>query len=1350
MKYPTIRIEGSILAADILDNIEKGEGITGQKEADFKIESGKVKDEIARAWADAQSYWSVFKRKREVFESETRQAGTSETRNQWMIPFIGLLGYKAEFSRSEEVMGKSYAISHRDPNLDGFPIHIMAFKDNLDVKRKDGGPRMSPHALVQEYLNLTEHLYAIVTNGLQIRLLRDSSRLIKLSFIEFDLERMMDEEHFADFAILYRLIHFTRMPVKQESSGESLIETYHSNSLESGSRIRNGLSKAVEKSILQFSNAFLQHPANDELRSWIENGDREQKTKEFYQWQLRLIYRLLFLMVIEERDLIYPKECDKKKKSIYYDYYSLNRLRRLSEKRYLADAKYSDYWNSIQNTFRIFESEKFGLPLGIKPLAGDLFSYNAVGQLNKCRLDNKVVLGCLKNLSLFKNEATEQIMRVNYASLNVEEFGSVYEGLLEYDPTIVLNNGKFSFDFKLGDGRSSSGSHYTPDELVQPLIKHSLDYIIQDKLKESNQEKALLSITVCDVACGSGHILLNAARRIATELAIVRTGEEQPSPSAFREALRDVIRNCIYGVDLNPLAVELCKVALWLEAHNPNEPLNFLDHHIKCGNAVVGLAHFKELDNGISNDAFVALSDEEKEKDAILEGKSGKHKAATWATVFKKKNAADRLNYERKQINAFEKSNLLNELKQFQEEYQKLVQLPETTPEEVEKKTSKYKKLLEGPKWYRLKQLADIQLAQFFIPKTATNKDAITTDAKYRQYLNSGIQIVDRGISTAIAKEKRFFHWFLEFPQVFNTGGFDCILGNPPFLGGSKISGNYGSDFLALLLSYYEDSKGRCDLVGYFFRRIFTIIRNSGFTGLISTNSIAQGDTRISTLFHIIENDGAINFAIKSIKWPGIAAVEVSLLSICKDSHIPKYIGNSKVEFINSYLDDFDENLKNVNPLLANQNLSFEGSKLMGTGFILSEDEAKSLIQSNNKNKEILFPYLNGSDLNSTPDMSATRWVINFGNKSYEEAAKYSAVLAIVEDRVKPVRLEQNDKIAKEKWWIYQRTRPELYKQLKTKSRNLVIAKTSKSGAFAMVPSNQVLNANLTVITLDDFYYFSILQSTIHIYWAWNFCTTMKTDLIYTPTTIFQTYPFPKVSEKEIENLQILGEKYHNLRSEVLVEQNYGLTKLYNDFHDSDVDNDKILMLRNLQVQMDEMVFKSYHWEDISTQSTHFLKHDFYELEYLPENDNVRFTISPEARKEIFKRLLQLNHERHAEELEEEKIETQKAKASGKTTTKKKTVVEEPQSVYNQAKLFEEPNLFNSPATVSEECKVKILKEDGSKFNYHITSGAKKGEFTGDYKQITAASKLGEMMLGRRVDDFFQFGGAKYKILEVE
>ncbi len=236
-----------------------------------------------------------------------------------------------------------------------------------------------------------------------------------------------------------------------------------------------------------------------------------------------------------------------------------------------------------------------------------MFNSSAIGPLANAQLSNEVLLVCLRSLSLYENPRNKQIIRVNYGALNVEEFGSVYEGLLEYEASIDASERFPSFQFRVGEDRSATGSHYTPDELVQPLIQHSLDYLIADCLKQSNPEKSLLDLRVIDVSCGSGHILLAAARRIATELAIVRTGEEQPSPTAFRQALRDVIRHCIYGVDLNPLAVELCKVALWLEAHVPGEPLNFLDSHIKCGNSIVGFVRKEEVDVGVPDEAFAKI-----------------------------------------------------------------------------------------------------------------------------------------------------------------------------------------------------------------------------------------------------------------------------------------------------------------------------------------------------------------------------------------------------------------------------------------------------------------------------------------------------------------------------------------------------------------------------------------------------------------------------------------------------------------------------------------------------------------------------------------------------------------------
>jgi len=598
MNYTAINIQGNIVSSEILEKV-RTEDIRYQKVVDFGLNpSASVRDEINLAWNIAVSNWNAFKSKRiNLNDSDT---GTGETRRYWMMPLLQVFGYELISSNAEIINGKSYAISHRATNKDGFPIHIVGVNQSLDKRADIGGTRLSPHALVQEYLNNNEHMYALVSNGRFFRVLRDATRLSRLSYLEFDLEQIMEEGLYAEFALMYRILHASRMPEKQEGGSECFLEFYHQEALASGSRIRERLSIAVENSIKELANGLLQNPNNQELRERVLN--QQISAKDYYLNTLRLVYRILFLLVIEERKLIYPEKRDEdlnRKRSIYYSFYSIQRLTKLAEKLIYVDPKKTDLWQSLITTFALFEQEQYGNKLGISPLGSGIFAPSALGIISEQFLDNETLLRVLRYLVTFENEQGQRV-RVNYADLDVEEFGSVYEGLLDYDPEITDNVGDPIFGFVKGDDRSSSGSHYTPEELVRPLIKHSLDYLIEDKLKEADPEKGLLSLTICDVACGSGHILLSAARRVGFELAKVRSKEDQPTPSVLRLAVRDVIRHCIYGVDLNPLAVELCKVALWLEAHEPGEPLNFLDHHIKCGNAIVGLVHANELEKGIA------------------------------------------------------------------------------------------------------------------------------------------------------------------------------------------------------------------------------------------------------------------------------------------------------------------------------------------------------------------------------------------------------------------------------------------------------------------------------------------------------------------------------------------------------------------------------------------------------------------------------------------------------------------------------------------------------------------------------------------------------------------------------
>ena len=943
MQYSAINIQGNIISGEILEKI-RIEDIKHQSAADFGLDKNTtIRDEIGIAWAATRAHWSAFKLRRDrLKDSDT---GTSETRQGWMIPFLRELGYDLDKSISEIINGKTYAISHRAANRDGFPVHIVGINQSLDKRAEVGGTRLSPHALIQEYLNNHNHLYALVTNGRFLRLLRDATRLSRLSYLEFDLERIMEEDQFAEFALLFRLLHVTRMPENQDSGEEAVIEYYHQEALDSGSRIREKLSKAVEQSLKELANGLLKHPSNKELRELTTNGNL--KPEKYYLHLLRLVYRILFLLVIEERHLIYPEKRDEetnKKRNIYYRFYSINRLTKLAEKLIYVDPRKTDLWKSLLVTFKLFENSYYGEKLGIKPLGSGLFAPNALGNLAGQNLNNGTLLKVLQLLVTFENE-NQQRVRVNYADLDVEEFGSVYEGLLEYDPAITEIVGQPSFAFVKGEGRSSSGSHYTPEELVKPLIKHSLDYIIEERLK--NPEKyisaeqlkslpsgevggaALLSITVCDVACGSGHILLSAARRIALELARARTNEDQPTPPSIRQATRDVIRNCIYGVDLNPLAVELCKVALWLEAHNPGEPLNFLDHRIKCGNSIVGLAHKEELKNGIADEAFKTLPDDEKEI----------------ATTYRNKNKAERKLADQTTLNF---GGVVEEpLSGILEKWEEVNNLPETTPEEIDVKQVKYNQLISGPKWWKLKTLGDMQVAQFFIAKTTANNDRLITDAAYSEYLNGQKTMTDQAtaMATAKAQQKRFFHWFLEFPEIFVKGGFDCIVGNPPFLGGTYISTNFGHSMLNYLYTNYAGGKGRADFVTYFVRRDYTLIKENGYEALISTNSIAEGDTREASLQYINDEGGEIIYANKDVKWLGVANLYVSLFSITNKPFLQtKIIGNKPVKNISSFLTE-EEYLGEPTKLKSNEQIAFLGYKFLGDGFYISHKEAKHLIQ---------------------------------------------------------------------------------------------------------------------------------------------------------------------------------------------------------------------------------------------------------------------------------------------------------------------------------------------------------------------------------------------------------------------
>lgn len=767
-----VQFEGNLLAADITAELLAG-SIKGQAAADFGLaKSDKLEDEIAIAWGDVKAYWVAFQRQLERLDAE--DTATSVTREMWAVPLLRSLGYTPVYTAKAEVVeGQTYAISHRaEPGENKPPIHIIGCRLDIDKRPPSGMPRLSAHALVQEYLNKTEHLWAIATNGFRWRLLRDSSLMTRLTYIEFDLEQILNGENFAEFGLFYRLFHRSRLPETADDADKCLLEYYHQESLQQGGRVRDRLRDGVEKALVQLGNGFLQHLDSENLRQKLATGNGLNEIG-YYRQLLRLIYRLLFLMVAESRNLLLIGE-DAEKARIYLEYYSIERLRELAERPRYRREGFQDIWQGLRVTFKLFDENWRGELLGLSPLNGDLFGSQTLADLDDCGIDNYDLLIAIRHLSLYEDKG--QLRRVNYAALDVEELGSVYESLLDFHPKISNNQGIYEFNLVFGSDRKTTGSYYTPPQLVQQLIKTALEPVIEDKLKnlpslQGNgkevvyaQEQALLSLKIVDPACGSGHFLLAAARRIGKELAKIRTGEAEPGEKPLHQAVRDVIQNCIYGIDLNPLAVDLCKVALWIEGFCSGKPLNFLDHRIKCGNSLVGVLDLNYLDEGIPDEAFKAVTGDDKKL----------------STDFKKRNKKERGTDLQGQLSVF--GSLDSTRTEYVENWRKLGEIAETTPKEVREKEERYKQTRQNQGWWRDYSASNLWTAAFFMPLTEHNLQLLPTTAALSEVLRGNLTN-KRLIYAAnkLAEDKHFFHWPLEFPEVFEEGGFDCVLGNPPW-----------------------------------------------------------------------------------------------------------------------------------------------------------------------------------------------------------------------------------------------------------------------------------------------------------------------------------------------------------------------------------------------------------------------------------------------------------------------------------------------------------------------------------------------------------------------------------------
>ncbi|MBD2252689.1 Eco57I restriction-modification methylase domain-containing protein [Nostoc parmelioides] len=805
-----------------------------------------------------------------------------------------------------------------------------------------------------------------------------------------------------------------------------------------------------------------------------------------------------------------------------------------------------------------------------------------------------------------------------------------------------------------GEERRRSGSHYTPRSLTKPIVETTLRPVLE-ALGEKPTAEQILSLKVCDLAMGSGAFLVETCRQLAEKVVeawereendtrkemgisdrsasqrhpnqnatISNSGKEEP----LLIARRLVAQRCLYGVDKNPFAVNLAKLSLWLVTLARDLPFTFLDHALKCGDSLVGLR-----------------------KEQI--GSFGKDATDDLPLFVYLKEQLDRARSYRAEIQALD---------------------TRSDADDDQKRDYLYKVEQE---LYQARLTGDVRIAAFFEGSNKKQREKRETEIaelvrrwRYHQADTESLEEIANRLRSG-NKGIIPFNWDIEFPEVFDreNPGFDAIVGNPPFLGGTMISGATSKEYLDWITIQFPETGNRTDLVAYFFRRAFDLLRESGSLGLIATNTIAQGDTRYGGLRWICKNNGIIFEAQKRFKWFGQAAVIVSIINIFKGKISPPfYLDKKPVQQITAFLVHSGGH-DNPSKFLEMSGKSTKGIELYGNGFLFADDDPdaspislmNTLLSNNPKNQERIFPYLGGSEVNESPTHSHKRYVINFGSMEEHEAREWVELIEILEQKVKPSRLTKASDVAKAPWWLFWRPRNDFQASIHQLNNVLACSRHQPHWTLTMLPSRAIWSDALVVFAFSSMSAFAILQSRIHEIWARFFGSSMKDDLRYTPSDCFETFPFPENWETN-PTLEAIGKEYYEYRAALMVRNNQGLTDTYNRFHDPEERDPDILKLRSLHAAMDKAVLEAYRWSDIPTDCTFLLDYDDEDEEEETSNGRQRkkpwrYRWTEEVHDEVLVRLLNLNQKRAQTEILGGKAAQKKpkAKATKKKTTKTKS-----------------------------------------------------------------------------------------------